>query len=54
MIARFREINKTKKILKVTKIGDGLTEVQFESKVTLVLNQTEAKVLENAFPKENG
>lgn len=46
MIARFKELKKTKKIIRVVKIGEGLSEVQFEGKVSLRLNHTEAKVLE--------
>lgn len=44
MVARFREMAKGRKILKVTHGEGGIVDVQFEGKVTVRLNNMEAQV----------
>lgn len=52
IVTRFREHVKTRKIIKVVKLKEGVTEVQFEGKVTLRLNHTEAEVLKKELIEE--
>ena len=53
MIGRFRELVKTKKIVRVVKLEGNASEIQFEGKVTLRLSHAEAKVLEKEISKSS-